>query len=40
VNLGYQPAAAEKAIDTVVQRSNGAGFEASLREVLRGLIKG
>jgi holliday junction DNA helicase RuvA len=40
VNLGYQRAAAEKAIETVVQRSNGAGFEASLREVLRGLMKG
>jgi holliday junction DNA helicase RuvA len=40
VNLGYQRAAAEKAIETVVQRTNGAGFEASLREVLRGLMKG
>ena len=40
VNLGYQRAAADKAIDAVVQRSNGAGFEASLREVLRGLMKG
>jgi Holliday junction resolvasome RuvABC DNA-binding subunit len=39
VNLGYQRPMAEKAIDTVLQRSNGAGFEASLREVLRGLMK-
>jgi Holliday junction DNA helicase RuvA len=40
VNLGYQRPLAERAIDTVLQRSNGAGFEAALREVLRGLIKG
>jgi Holliday junction DNA helicase RuvA len=39
VNLGYQRATAEKAIDAVVQRSNGAGFEASLREVLKGLMR-
>jgi holliday junction DNA helicase RuvA len=39
VNLGYQRAIAEKAIDSVVQRSNGAGFEASLREVLKGLMR-
>ena len=40
VNLGYQRPLAERAIDTVLQRSNGAGFEAALREVLKGLIKG
>jgi len=40
VNLGYQRPVAEKAIDTVLRRSNGAGFEASLREVLKGLMKG
>ncbi|MFL6278838.1 MAG: Holliday junction branch migration protein RuvA [Vicinamibacterales bacterium] len=39
VNLGYQRATAEKAIDSAVQRSNGAGFEASLREVLKGLMR-
>jgi len=39
VNLGYQRATAEKAIAPVVQRSNGAGFEASLREVLKGLMR-
>jgi len=39
VNLGYQRAVAEKAIDSVVQSSNGAGFEASLREVLKGLMR-
>lgn len=40
VNLGYQRPVAEKAIDATVQRSNGAGFESSLREVLKGLMKG
>ena len=40
VNLGYQRPIAERAIDTVVQRSNGGGFEAVLREVLKGLMKG
>ena len=40
INLGYQRPMAEKAIDAVLQRSNGAGFEASLREVLKGLMKG
>jgi Holliday junction DNA helicase RuvA len=40
INLGYQRPVAEKAIDGVLQRSNGAGFEASLREVLKGLIRG
>jgi holliday junction DNA helicase RuvA len=40
VNLGYQRAVAEKAIEPVLQRSNGVGFEAALREVLRGLMKG
>jgi len=40
VNLGYQRAVAERAIETVLQRSNGAPFEASLREVLKGLMKG
>jgi Holliday junction DNA helicase RuvA len=39
INLGYQRAVAEKAIEPVLKRSNG-GFEASLREVLRGLMKG
>jgi Holliday junction DNA helicase RuvA len=39
VNLGYQRAIAEKAIDAVLQRSNGAAFEASLREVLKGLMR-
>jgi holliday junction DNA helicase RuvA len=39
VNLGYQRPIAERAIDAVLQRSNGAGFEAVLREVLKGLMK-
>jgi Holliday junction DNA helicase RuvA len=40
VNLGYQRPVAEKAIDRALNESNGAGFEAALREVLRGLMKG
>ena len=40
VNLGYQRAVAEKAIEPVLKRSNGVGFEAALRDVLRGLMKG
>jgi len=40
INLGYQRAVAEKAIDRVAKPSNGVGFEAALREVLRGLMKG
>ena len=40
INLGYQRAVADKAIDQVLTRSNGIGFEAALREVLRGLMKG
>ena len=40
LNLGYQRAVAEKAVDKVLQRSTTAGFEDSLREVLRGLMRG
>jgi Holliday junction DNA helicase RuvA len=39
LNLGYQRAAAEKAIDAVLRTSSAGGFESSLREVLRGLMK-
>jgi len=39
VNLGYQRPIAERAIDAVVRRSNGAGFEVVLRDVLKGLMK-
>jgi len=39
LNLGYQRPLAEKAIDAVLRRSDASGFEASLREVLRGLMK-
>jgi holliday junction DNA helicase RuvA len=39
LNLGYQRAIAERAIDAVVKRSASAGFEPALREVLRGLMK-
>jgi Holliday junction DNA helicase RuvA len=39
LNLGYQRAIAEKAIDVVLRKSATSGFESSLREVLRGLMK-
>ena len=39
LNLGYQRAVAEKAIDGVLRKSAASGFESSLREVLRGLMK-
>src|SRR6185503_4829060 len=39
VNLGYQRAVADKAVDAVLRRSAAEGFEAVLREVLRGLMK-
>jgi holliday junction DNA helicase RuvA len=40
LNLGYQRGVAEKAVDKVLHRSAAAGFEESLREVLRGLMRG
>lgn len=40
LNLGYQRAVAEKAVDKVLHRCAAAGFEESLREVLRGLMRG
>ena len=39
-NLGYQRAAAEKAVDAVVKKAPGASFEQALRDVLRGMMKG
>lgn len=39
LNLGYQRPVAEKAIDAVLRTSSSAGFESSLREVLRGLMR-
>jgi Holliday junction DNA helicase RuvA len=39
VNLGYQRAAAEKAIDRVLARARDASFEDSLREVLKTLTR-
>jgi len=39
LNLGYQRPVAEKAIDAVLRKSASAGFESSLRDVLRGLMK-
>ena len=40
LNLGYQRAAAEKALDTSLRGSTDAGFEPALRSVLRVLMKG
>jgi len=40
VNLGYQAAAAEKAIDRVIKASPDAGFEQVLRDALRSMMKG
>jgi holliday junction DNA helicase RuvA len=40
VNLGYQAAAAEKAIDRVIKDSPDAGFEQALRDALRSMMKG
>jgi len=40
VNLGYQRAAAEKAIDRALEAAPGAGFETVLREALRLLMRG
>jgi len=39
VNLGYQPAPAEKVIDKIVSASPDAGFERTLKETLRELIR-
>ena len=38
-NLGYQRAAAEKAVDAVMKKSADASFEQALRDVLRGMMK-
>jgi holliday junction DNA helicase RuvA len=40
LNLGYQRAVAEKAIDRTLKDSGPDGFEQALRDVLRGLMKG
>ncbi len=40
INLGYQAASAEKAIDRVVKVSPDAGFEQALRDALRSMMKG
>jgi Holliday junction DNA helicase RuvA len=40
LNLGYQRAAAEQAIDKAVKTAGDAGFEQALREALRSMIKG
>jgi Holliday junction DNA helicase RuvA len=38
-NLGYQRAAAEKAVDGVLRKTPDASFEHALRDVLRGMMK-
>ena len=40
INLGYQPASAEKALDATLQQSSELGFESALKETLRRLMKG
>jgi Holliday junction DNA helicase RuvA len=40
VNLGYQSASAEKAIDRVIKASPDAAFEQALRDALRSMMKG
>ena len=40
LNLGYQRAAADKAIDKTLRDSSEAGFEQALRDVLRALMRG
>jgi Holliday junction DNA helicase RuvA len=40
LNLGYQRAAADKAIDKVLKTSPEAGFEQALRDALRSMMKG
>ena len=38
-NLGYQRAAAEKAVDAVLKKTPDTSFEQALRDVLRGMMK-
>ena len=38
-NLGYQRAAAEKAVDAALKKDRDASFEDALRAVLRGMMK-
>ena len=38
-NLGYQRAAAEKAVDAALKKTPDASFEQALRDVLRGMMK-
>lgn len=39
VNLGYQKAAAERAVTSALREESGAGFEALLKRALRGLSR-
>jgi holliday junction DNA helicase RuvA len=38
-NLGYQRAAAEKAIDAALKKTPDAPFEQQLRDILRGMMR-
>jgi holliday junction DNA helicase RuvA len=40
LNLGYQRAAAEKAVEHVLKADPGRGFEQALRDALRSMMKG
>jgi len=40
INLGYQRAPAEKAIDKVLEDAPDAGFEQTLRKVLKAMMRG
>ena len=40
VNLGYQAATAQKAIDRTLEATPAAGFEQALRDALRSMMKG
>jgi Holliday junction DNA helicase RuvA len=39
-NLGYNRAIAEKAVDAALKKAPDAGFEALLRDILRGMMRG
>ena len=39
LNLGYQRASAEKAVDKVIAGNSSGSFESALREVLRALMR-
>jgi Holliday junction resolvasome RuvABC DNA-binding subunit len=40
INLGYQKAAAEKAVSAVLKEDSDANFEVALKQSLRRLVRG